>query len=257
MAEPLSMAFLPELQGIKAPLGVILFLIRKHNLDIYDIPIASITKEYLQYLDLMQRMNIELAGEFFVMAATLMRIKAQMLLRKDDEDDPREELVRNIVEYQRIVEAAKSLRILEEERMRVFKRAVPPEEKERKAEVEIELNLYELMKAFREIMANFGEPGVAEIEPEPITIEEKIAEIMDLLGRRTQVSFAELFVESGSRLELIVTFIALLELMKQAKVRTHQESSFGPIWLYPSPTGEQQPPAAYGGIPPVFGEEER
>jgi len=161
-----------ELEGIRAPLGVILYLIRRDNLDIYDIPIAKITREYLDYLNLM-----DLAGEFFVLAATLMRIKVQMLLRKDDDtdEDPRQELVRSILEYKKMVEAAKNFRDLEDERARVFTRPVPQEEKDAvTGEVVLDLNLFQLMRAFQEVMTQFEGAEVREVELEAWTIEEKI-----------------------------------------------------------------------------------
>ncbi len=233
MAEPRGELYRTELEGIKAPLGIILFLIRKNNLDIYDIPIARITGDYLEYLDMMQELNIELAGDFFVMAATLMRIKAHMLLRKpDDEEDPREDLVRSLLEYQKMVEAARTLKGLEEERMQIFTRAVPQQDKEHEPEIELELTLYELMKAFREIAANFEPPAISEIEIEPVTIEEKIEAILSALESHAQVAFYDLFSGSSSRLELIVTLIALLELMKRSRVKARQEGDFGAIWLY-------------------------
>jgi segregation and condensation protein A len=239
LAEANRELYRTELEGIKAPLGVILFLIRKNNLDIYDIPIAKITKDYLEYLDMMQQLNIELAGEFFVMAATLMRIKAHMLLRKpEDEEDPREDLVRSLLEYQKMVEAARTLRGLEEERMQIFTRAVPQQDKEHEPEIELELTLYELMKAFREIAANFEPPAVSEIEIETVTIEDKIDAILRALESNEQVAFSDLFSGSSSRLEMIVTLIALLELMKRSRVRARQEGDFGAIWLYrPDPGG--------------------
>jgi segregation and condensation protein A len=233
LADTGSGAYYAQLEGIKAPLGVILFLIKRNNLDVYDIPIARITLEYLQYLDMMEKLNIELAGEFFVMAATLMRIKAQMLLRKeDDQEDPREELVRSLIEYQKMAEAARTLKSLEEERYRIFTRSVPTQDKEFEPQVELELNLYELMKAFREIAANFAETEVREIEPEAVTIEDKIKFIVQVLSREKQVSFSDLFAKDSSRLELIVTFIAVLELIKEAFIKARQEGPFGTIWLY-------------------------
>ena len=154
MAEPEHSSYTTELEGLRGPLGVILYLIRRDNLDIYDIPIARITREYLDYLNMMDGMQIELAGEFFVLAATLMRIKAQMLLRRDDEaeDDPRDGLVRSLLEYKKMVEAAKGLREMEEERETVFTRPVPDAEKAFREDPEIDLSLYHLMKAFREVM---------------------------------------------------------------------------------------------------------
>jgi segregation and condensation protein A len=234
LAERQTNAYRTELEWAKAPLGVLLYLIRKNNIDIYDIPIARITKEYLEYLDLMEELHIELAGEFFVLAATLMRIKAQMLLRRDDsEEDPREGLVRNLLEYKKMVEAAKSMKEMEEERFKIYKRPVPDREKEFKEDPVIELNLYQLMRAFQKIVTEYEAREVSEIEHEIVTIEEKIDMIMTSLSMHGQVSFHELFDDSSSRLDMIVTFMALLELVKLAKIKSRQEDAFGSIWLYP------------------------
>lgn len=234
MGEPRSNGYKTELEGIRAPLGVILYLIRRDKLDIYNIPIARITQEYMEYLDLMGRLEIELAGEFFVLAATLMRIKVQMLLRKDDdsEEDPRQELVRSLLEYKKMVEAAKSFKELEEDRRKIFTRPVPVEEKSYREEPVIDLSLYHLIKAFQEIMHQFESSDVREIELEEYTIEEKIIAILEALRQNNQVLFEDLFASGTSRMELIVTLIALLELIKHAQVRINQETGFGPIWLY-------------------------
>jgi segregation and condensation protein A len=223
-----------ELEGIKAPLGVILYLIKRDNLDIYDIPIAKLTKDYIEYLDLMEHLQIELAGEFFVLAATLMRIKAQMLLRRDEEqEDPRQELVRNLVEYKKMAEAARSFQSMEQERMRMFTRPVPQNEKEYRGEVEFELSMFEIMRAFREISSHLGDEPVNEFEREAFTIEEKIEAIETSLAQDGQVRFRDLFAGMSNRLELIVTFIAMLELMKRLTVKVRQEAAFGEIWIYP------------------------
>lgn len=234
MAEPGRNSYTTELEGLRAPLGVILYLIRRDNLDIYDIPIARITREYLDYLNMMEEMQIELAGEFFVLAATLMRIKAQMLLRRDDEveDDPRDGLVRSLLEYKKMVEAAKGLRDMEEERHGVFTRPVPEAEKAFREDPEIDLSLYHLMKAFREVMIQFEAAEVREIELETYTIEEKIELIEGALESREQVLFRDLFEGVASRLELIVTLMALLELVKHGHLKSRQDSAFGAIWLY-------------------------
>lgn len=234
MAEQKSNSYKTELEGIRAPLGVILYLIRRDNLDIYDIPIAKITNEYLEYLDHMEESRIELAGEFFVLAATLLRIKAQMLLRKDDEleEDPREGLVRSLIEYKKMVEAAKSFKDMEEERRNIFTRPVPEEEKAYREDPTVDLSLYQLMKAFREIMYQFDAAEVRDIELEEYTIEEKLEAIVGLLGEREQLVFHELFPESASRMELIVTLIALLELIKHAHIKVQQEAAFGQVWIY-------------------------
>jgi len=234
-------AYLTDLEGIKAPLGVILYLIRRDNIDIYDIPIAKITRDYLEYLDDMERHQIELAGEFFVLAATLMRIKVQMLLRRDDdEEDPREELVRNLLEYKKMVEAARSFKELEEERMRVFHRPVPAEEKEFKGEPVLELNLFEIMRAFREIMIEFEAAEVREIQREEFSLEEKMELIEERLRAEGQVRFHDLFRDATSRLEVIVTFIAVLELMKRSLIKGRQEQLFSDIWVYPNEPEETE-----------------
>jgi segregation and condensation protein A len=234
LADTPSNGYRTELEGVRAPLGVILYLIRRDNLDIYDIPIGRITREYLGYLDLMERMEIELAGEFFVLAATLMRIKAQMLLRKDsdDEGDPREGLVRSLIEYKKMVEAAKTFRDLEEERLQIFRRPVPDEVKSYREEPVIDLSVYQLMKAFQEIMHQFDASDVREIELEEFTIEEKIISVLEALRQDSQVVFSELFAGNTSKMELIVTMIAMLELIKHSQIKVKQETAFGPIWLY-------------------------
>ena len=235
MREAKAEKYKAALEGVKAPLGVILYLIKRDNLDIYDIPIAKITKDYIGYLDLMEGMQIDLAGEFFVMAATLMCIKAQMLLRRDEgEEDPREELVRNLVEYNKMVEAARSFKSMEEERLKMFTRPVPQNEKEYRGEVEFDLSMFEIMRAFREIASRLDGEPVNEFEREAFTIEEKIEAIETSLAESGQVRFRDLFVGMSSRLEVIVTFIAMLELMKRVLVKVRQEAAFGEIWIYPA-----------------------
>jgi segregation and condensation protein A len=234
LADARTDGYKTELEGVRAPLGVILYLIRRDNLDIQDIPIARITREYLEYLDLMERMEIELAGEFFVLAATLMRIKAQMLLRKegDEEEDPRAELVRSLIEYKKMVEAARAFKDLEEERRNIFTRVVPDGEKSYREEPVIDLSLYHLMKAFQEIVHQLEATGVREIELEEYTIEEKIIAVIEALRQNHQVEFRDLFSGATNRIELIVTMIGILELTKHGQVKVAQEAAFGPIWLY-------------------------
>lgn len=234
MAEPRPAHFTTELEGLRAPLGVILYLIRRDNLDIYDIPIAKITREYLDYLTSMEDMQIELAGDFFVLAATLMRIKVQMLLRKEDDtdEDPRQELVRSLIEYRKMVEAAKGLRDMEEHRQHIFLRPITIDEKSALPEPEIDLSLFQLMRAFQEVITQFEGAPVREVELETYTIEEKIDVVRNAIGAREPVLFTDLFAGSRSRMELIVTLMAMLELLKHGQARVEQEASFGPIWIY-------------------------
>jgi segregation and condensation protein A len=230
-------AYTTQLDGIRAPLGVILYLIRRDNLDIYDIPIAKITKEYLDYLNMMEGAHIELAGEFFVLAATLMRIKAQMLLRRDDDgdDDPREDLVRSLLEYKKMVEAARTFQDIEDDRLHVFTRPVREAEKQSREEPEIDLGLYQLMKAFQDVMYRFDAVAVREIELEEYTIEEKIQAVTAALRDKTQVLFTDFFEGVAGRMELIVTFMAMLEMIKHGHLRVRQEGAFSSIWLYQGP----------------------
>jgi len=232
------MGYTTELDGIRAPLGVILYLIRRDNLDIYDIPIARITKDYLDYLEKMESQEIELAGEFFVLAATLMRVKVQMLLRHDDDtaEDPREGLVRSLLEYKKMVEAARAMREMESERRDVYTHPVPQQVKEYREEPEIDLSLYQLMKAFHEVMISFEAADVREIELEEYTIEEKVGAIEAALKDREQIAFGDLFNGASSRMELIVTLMALLELIKHAHIKARQDAAFAEVWLY---RGEQ------------------
>jgi segregation and condensation protein A len=213
---------------------VILYLIRRDNLDIYDIPIAKITREYLDYLNMMEDMRIEVAGEFFVLAATLMRIKVQMLLRRDDDEseDPRQELVRSLLEYKKMVEAAKTFRELEEHQRHVFTRPVPQSEKDPAGEAVVDLSLFQLMRAFQELMTQIEGAEVGEVELEKYTIEEKIDLLRGSLEDREPLMFADLFGETRSRLEVIVTFMALLELLKHGQARVQQDASFGTRWIY-------------------------
>lgn len=237
MAEARSTHYTTELEGLRAPLGVILYLIRRDNLDIYDIPIARITREYLDYLNMMEGMQMELAGDFFVLAATLMRIKIQMLLRKDDDsdEDPRQELVRSLVEYRKMVEAAKGFRDLEEHRQHIYTRPVVADERDAVGEPVLDLSLFQLMRAFQEVITQFENAPVREVELEQFTIEDKIEAIRNAIGAREPVLFSDLFADSRSRLELIVTLMAMLELLKHGQARVQQEASFGPIWIYQGP----------------------
>jgi segregation and condensation protein A len=237
LAEARPVQYTTELEGLRAPLGVILYLIRRDNLDIYDIPIAKITREYLDYINMIEGMQIELAGEFFVLAATLMRIKVQMLLRRDDdtEEDPRQELVRSLLEYKKMVEAARTFRELEEHRANIFTRPVPPAEKDMAGDPVIDLSLFQLMRAFQEVVTRFEGADVREVELEQFTIEEKIALVEAALDAREPVLFVDLFEGNRSRLEVIVTLMATLELLKHGHARVQQDASFGSIWIYKGP----------------------
>ena len=227
-------AYKVKLDVFEGPLDLLLYLIRKNEVDIYDIPIAEITQQYLDMLKVMRILNLEIAGEFLVMAATLTHIKSKMLLPtstdgEDEEEgeDPRKELVDRLLEYERYKEAARSLEsqdILERD---VFTRKADGDAEE---EDELDLNLFELIEAFQQILKRSSPELAHEITLERISIEEKITEILDTLGSAGgEVEFTHLFEGRPTKEVVIFTFLALLELMKLRMVRVYQRRHFHPI----------------------------
>lgn len=255
------MTYLVKLPTFEGPLDLLLFLIREARLDIHDIPIAQITDQYLEYIELMQDLRLDLAGEFFVMAATLMRIKIRMLLPRDateeeeeDEVDPREELVQRLLEYRKIKEAARELRRREAERRQVFPRArvrgrpAPEPDPE---EASGEFSLFDLLYALKDVLAQVRAEGVHHVRMETVSLDERIETIRERLAGEGQILFADLFQGSTTKMEIIVTFMALLELLKGQEIRARQETPFEPIWLYRRPgdeiAGELGAKASQGG----------
>lgn len=217
-----------KLEIFEGPLDLLLHLIRENKLDIADIPIAEITEQYLAYLDIMKTLNLDVAGEFLVMAATLMHIKSRLLLPVVEEEgeegeDPRLELVRQLQEYEKYKEAGGTLKELEERRSRIFSGgSVGPEGPER-TDYPLEVSLLELLSALKKLLERVPEEVALEIERDRLTIAEKINSILERLkGATGEVAFEELFQESRSVGEVIVTFLALLELMRLRMVRARQ-----------------------------------
>jgi segregation and condensation protein A len=222
-----------RLENFEGPLDLLLFLIKKDDLDIYDIPIATITQEYLSYLELIKELNLETAGEFLVMAATLMQIKSQMLLPSPEGEaaegpDPREELINKLLEYQRYKEAASMLSIYNEKAKDVYYRQVPPPFS--KEEFTLSASVFDLMAAFQRILEE-APREVEQILRDEIPLEVKVRWILDQLAERESIAFQELFVPGARRLELVVTFMALLELMRQKQIVALQTEVFGPIQI--------------------------
>ena len=216
-------------------MDLLLHLIKKNELSITDIPIATITEQYLSTLELMQGLNLDVAGEFLVMAATLIHIKSRMLLPPgDDEDeeeeegDPREELIRRLLEYQRFKEAAEELERRELLSRDVFvRRSEAPEEAET---VGFEsLSLFDLLSALRHVLERFPEERIHEVTLDTISVREKMSFLLDELRRRGKVIFQSLFETATSRLEVVVTFLAMLELVKIRAIRVWQEERIGPV----------------------------
>jgi len=219
----------------EGPLDLLLHLIKQNQLDIYDIPIALVTEQYLEYIKIMKALDLTIAGEFLVMAATLMYIKSRMLLPASIEDeeeegeDPRAELVQRLVEYKRFKEAALHLSHQALLGRDVFIR--PAQEIEAEAG-EIEADLFHLIDALRELLKHQKVDTFHEVTVERITLREKIRELYERLqGVGEAVPFSELFAPLASRVELIITFLALLELIRSGMVRAYQRDVFGPLWV--------------------------
>lgn len=230
-----------KLDVFEGPLDLLLFLIRKDEVDIYDIPIASITKQFLDYVELIQGLNLEQAGDFVLMAATLMQIKSRMLLPADPEDeeegeDPREELVRRLLEYQQYKEVANWLEGEQESHRDIFYRGASLDMEGIQDEVDPlaayrSVGLFDLMSAFRDAVVAAPKIDYHEVGREEVTLEERAEVILEALEEKGQVSFFHL-VRGLSKLTLIVTFVALLELIKSGKAQARQTTSDGDIWIY-------------------------
>ncbi len=223
-----------RLENFEGPLDLLLFLIRKNDLDIYDIPISSITQEYLSYLDLIKELNLETAGEFLVMASTLMQIKAQMLLPSPEGEeaegpDPRAELINKLLEYQRYKEAASMLTTFNEKAKDVFYRQAPPPFSEE--EFVLSASVFDLLGAFNRILEE-APREVEQILRDEIPLEVKIRWILDLLSEKENVAFTDLFTPGARRLEMVVTFMALLELIRLKQITARQADVFGEIRVY-------------------------
>lgn len=229
-----------RLEIFEGPMDLLLHLIRKNKVDIYDIPIALIMDQYLQYLDVMRGLNIDVAAEFLEMAATLAYIKSRMLVpgggseEEDEEEDPRLELVRPLVEYARLKEAAFVLAGRPQLNRDVYARNIPPEELwglERGEEI-AEVDLFQLIAALQEVLKR-AEPGrFMEVNADAIRVKDRIAKVVEILNTVSSITFNELFPKGAGRAELIVTFLAILELVRLRMVRAFQHQASGIIRLY-------------------------
>ena len=229
-----------RLQNFEGPLDLLLHLIKKNELDIYDIPIALVTQQYLDYLDLMQELNLDVVGEFLVMAATLIHIKSRMLLprpdptQEDPEEDPREALVRRLLEHQRFKAAAELLHEREIQRSAQWAR---PDQRVtdlvgEAPEPEIEVDLFSLMAAFRQVLDRVRQRPMVPLPVEQIPIETRIEQLLARLSETDACGFEDLFANVNSRGGMIVTFLALLEMIRLKLVRVFQSGAFGPIRVY-------------------------
>jgi segregation and condensation protein A len=238
--ESIVSAYPVRLQNFEGPLDLLLHLIKQNEMDIYDIQIAVVTQQYLEHLELLTELNLDVAGEFLVMAATLIHIKSRMLLPRPDpsqeqpDEDPREALVRRLVEHQRFKAAAELLHEKEIQRSAQWGR---PDGRVADVvgeapEPEIEADLFSLMTAFRQVLERARRRPVVPLPPEQISIESRIAQLLGRLSGTEACGFEELFADVETRSGMIVTFLALLEMIRVRLVRVIQTGQAGPIRVY-------------------------
>lgn len=225
-----------DLSVFQGPLDLLLYLIKKEEVDIYDIPIARITRQYLKYIEMMNVLNLEVAGEFILMAATLIRIKTRLLLPRDednpDEADPREELIMALIEYRKYKEAGDILRdkaLIEEQNY------VPPNPVEKvpgRVDLEPVTKLYDLLVAFRDVVRTSRVESVHEVRSQEVTIEDRIRHVLVCLKAGEYSTFNELFADTPTKVVAVVTFIALLELVRSRRIAIYQSVPFSEVRVY-------------------------
>jgi segregation and condensation protein A len=238
-----------NLEVFEGPLDLLLFLIRKNEIDIQNIPIAKLTQEYVEYLNMMEKLDLNVAGEFLVMAAHLMLIKSRMLLpvsaeqmEEGEVEDPRSELVARLLEYKQFKEAAHSLQNLEAIQRDIFGRlgaqeAMKPSAEFLEEESDLEVNLFDLLKAFQRILDELPENAVREIEREEVSTVQKMNEILDLLETTESISFFDVFKRAKNRVTIVSTFLAMLELARMKSISIRQAQLFGEIRIYKKDIG--------------------
>jgi len=233
---------LPVFEG---PLDLLLYLIRKEEIDIYQIPIERITQQYLETLRILQMLNLELAGEFLVMAATLLYIKSRMLLPKDqqlpeeeeDENDPRWELIRQLVEYKKFKDVAVQLQARNSVQEDIFRRGFDVKSLADQATGKrVDAGIFDLITAFQQVLARIKPEVRLDIIEDRFTVSDKIIHVQQLLEQRERILFRDLFPEDAGRTEIVVTFLALLELIRLNQIRAVQDEVFGEIQLVKAPS---------------------
>jgi segregation and condensation protein A len=240
-----------RLENFEGPLDLLIHLIKKHEVNVYDIPIALITRQYLETIKLMQELNLDVAGEFVVMAATLIHIKSKMLLPRPEtsstvegeEEDPRDALVRRLLEHQKFKAAAELLH--EREQLRSAQWGRPDERVAAIAgdeyEPELEVDLFSLLTAFQSVVQRAKTRPRVLLPPEQISLEVRIEQLLSRLSETEACGFEDLFSDVSDKGGLIVTFLALLEMIRLKLVRVFQGGSFGPIRVYKRPRPADAP----------------
>lgn len=222
-----------HLATFDGPLDLLLYLIREQRLDITNLPMAEVTKQYMDSLLLMEELNLEIAAEFVAMAAQLLQIKSRLLLPRppvDEEEDPREELVQRLLDYQSVKEAAKELTARESEwQAVVYAQGLDIREHTRVEDEPIRASLFDLLGAYREALKRLLPPPPVEVRTAPKTLEQRIAEVLENLQTEQWVAFTGLLGQARTREDLVLTFLALLELVRLGRIHLVQTETFGEI----------------------------
>lgn len=232
------MTFKAKLEVFEGPLDLLLYLIKKEEIDVYDIPIARITDQYLEYLELMQLLDLDIAGEFIVMAATLMHIKSRMLLppeevqgEGEEEMDPRAELVKRLLEYKKFKEAASELSQMESHQKHLFARVgtgLDKDDLDTKPEF-FEASLFDLITAFTKVLKDIPKEAFHQVIKDEFTVSGKIHEILHFMMDKPRIFFTDLFKRTKNKFEVITIFLAVLELIRLKEIVVRQHESFGDI----------------------------
>ncbi len=234
--DPTKDQYRVDIPSFHGPLDLLLYLIRKEEVEVYDIPIAKITRQYLEYIELMQTLNLEVAGEFILMAATLIRIKSRLLLPRDEEDgdegDPRQELVEALIEYRKFREAGEILREKAELESRNWVPPSPVGHIDARVDLFPGQTLFDLLTAFKDVLRQRRDELVHEVEPETVSVDDRIEHVVGMLRSAEWVTFSDLFADVPSRIMAVVTFIALLEMCKNRRVKLAQSQPFAELRVY-------------------------
>lgn len=230
------MSYKIKLDLFEGPLDLLLYLVKKDHLNICDIPIAKVTQQYLEYLELLRLLDLNIAGEFLVMASTLIHIKSKMLLPPEpkqedepDEDDPRAELVKKLLEYEKYKEAAGILRERELKRQNVFTRTpLGPQDNQ---EAYFEASLFDLISAFSKAVKEIPKELFYEVIKDEFTVEEKLHDLLHIFLNEPSLSLSSLFSKAKNQIEIVVTFLAILELIRLKEIVIAQKEAFGEIQL--------------------------
>jgi segregation and condensation protein A len=231
------MSYRVRLDVFEGPLDLLLHLVKKNEVDLSDLPVATITDQYIAYLDLLQQLDLDMAGEYLVMAATLLHLKSRLLLPSEEAadeesgEDPRAELARQLLEYQRFKEAAEMLERNNMLGRDVFTRVPMRNEPNDEQDVVYDVSLGDLLDALQEVLKNAEPDVVHRVILEQISLRERVCMVLDLLRERTQVAFTDLLSADTSRLQILVTFLATLELVRTRMIDVNQDERFGPIML--------------------------